>query len=123
MALGRVDAAIDALQKSSGGSADSIAFRSMVIGLRDPASRDATIDAMSRSTIAGMRPMAIPFVRWLRGDSATLDMIDAAGVPWRENGGSSILYFYLGPRLRENARVRALAEREGFPPMDSLMVR
>ncbi len=114
LALGQVDEAITAFEKSFGWpSIDTTASR-LVRGLRNPSTRAATIDAMAR---APNPVFAVPFFRWLRGDDATLAMLEAVVASGRGGGSSALtMYIMLGPKLRSNPRFLALLPRLGFPP-------
>ncbi len=115
LGLGNVDAAITAFAKSRGWpSTDTTATR-IIRGLRDPATRAAAIDELGRAE----NPVpAIPFFRWLRGDEATLRMLEAAAAAGRSAGSTMNLYFTLGPKLRANPRVLAILPIMGLPPQE-----
>jgi len=123
LALGKIDAAIDAMRTSSGSSADTAALMRAVRGLQNPVTRQPTIDDMAASADLDIRQLAIPFVRWLRGDSATLEMLDEALPRWRMGGRSGTVLSFLGPRLRASATFRAMAARAGYTPLDSVAGR
>jgi hypothetical protein len=89
-------------------------------GLRDPATRDATIDALGR---ADNPLLAIPFFRWLRGDDATLRMLEAAAAAGRTTGSALNMYIMLGPKLRATPRLLAILPRMGLPPQEKGPVR
>jgi tetratricopeptide (TPR) repeat protein len=113
LALGNVDDAITAFEKSRGWPHIDTASARIVRGLRDPATRAATIDAMGHAE----NPVAaIAFFRWLRGDDATLRMLEAAAAAGRTTGSAMNMYFSLGPKLRADPRVLAILPRMGLPP-------
>jgi tetratricopeptide (TPR) repeat protein len=122
LALGQVDEAITAFEKSRGRgwpNIDSTVPR-LVRGLRDPATRAATIDAIGR----GEHPMmAIPYFRWLRGDDATLSMLEAAAAAGRTTGSAMGMYIMLGPKLRANPRLLAVLPRMGLPAQERAPVK
>jgi hypothetical protein len=115
LALGKVDEAITAFEKSRGWPhIDSTSSR-IVRGLRDPATRAATIDALGRAE----NPVpAIPFFRWLRGDEATLRMLEAAAAAGHSTGSAMNMYIMLGPKLRANPRLLAFLPRMGLPSQE-----
>jgi len=115
LALGKVDEAITAFEKSRGWPQIDAASSRMVRGLRDSATRAATIDAMGRSDSP---VQAIPFFRWLRGDEATLKMLEAAAAAGHSTGSSLNTYIMLGPKLRANPRLLALLPRMGLPAQE-----
>ena len=118
LALGRMNEAITALRKSFGGiAADSGRAARLERGLTNPATRAATIDEMAR---AADPTMAIPFFRWLRGDDATLAMLEASAAAGHSPGTALFPYVLLGPKLRANPRLIALAKHLGFPPVNSV---
>jgi hypothetical protein len=111
-----VDEAITAYEKSRGWPhVDSSAAR-ITRGLRDPATRSATIDALGRGENL---PLAISFFRWLRGNDATLRMLEAAAATGRTLGSAMSLYVALGPKLRVDPRFTALIPRLGLPPQET----
>ncbi|MEP7324596.1 MAG: protein kinase, partial [Gemmatimonadota bacterium] len=76
LALGRMSEAIAALGKSFWGlAADSGGVVRLERGLTDPATRAATIDELAGRDDP---TLAIPFFRWLRGDEATLAMLESS---------------------------------------------
>ena len=116
LALGKVDEAITAYERSRGWPHIDSTSNRIVRGLRDPATRAATIDALGRAE----NPVsAIPFFRWLRGDEATLRMLEAAAAAGHSTGSAMNMYIMLGPKLRANPRLLALLPRMGLPPQES----
>ncbi|HEY7027011.1 MAG TPA: protein kinase [Gemmatimonadales bacterium] len=115
LALGRMTEAITALRKSFGGrAADSGRAARLERGLTDPATRAATVDELGR----GADPnLAIPFFRWLRGDDATLTMLESSVAAGHSPGTALFPYVLVGPKLRANPRLQALAQRLGWPPV------
>ena len=83
-------------------------------GLRDPATRDATIDAMLRAKDVGA---AIAFTRWLRGDDATVALLMRIDNVGRGPSPRLGLYTMLGPKLRADPRVRAILTKLGGRPV------
>jgi predicted TPR repeat methyltransferase len=115
LALGKMDDAITAFEKSRGWpKTDSSAAR-IARGLRDPATRAATIDAMGRVQDP---VMAIAFFRRLRGDDATLRMLEAAAAAGHTSGSALNMYIMLGPKLRGDPRFLAILPRLGLPPQE-----
>jgi len=116
LALGKVDEAISDFEKSRGWPHTDTTATRIMRGLRDPATRAATIDELARAE----NPVsAIPFFRWLRGDEATLKMLEAAAAAGRTTGSAMNTYIFLGPKLRANPRVLAILPRMGLPPQQS----
>lgn len=115
LALGKVDEAITAYEKSRGWPhIDSTSTR-IIRTLRDPATRGAAIDALGRAE----NPVsAIPFFRWLRGDEATLRMLEAAAAAGHSTGSAMNMYLMLGPKLRADPRLLAVLPRMGLPPQE-----
>ena len=106
--------AITALRRSFGGiAADSGRAARLERSLTNPATRAATMDELAR---AANPTMAIPFFRWLRGDDATLAMLEASAAAGHSPGTALFPYVLLGPKLRANSRFLALLPRLGFPP-------
>ncbi len=116
LALGNIDAAVTALDKSHGWPHMDTSSTRIVRGLRDPAARAATIDALAR---APDPELAIPFFRWLRGDEATLQMLEAAAASGHRTNGTLGMYVFLGPKLRIDPRLLAILPRMGLPAQDS----
>ncbi len=120
LALGKVDEAITAYEKSRGWPhVDTTAAR-IARGLRDPAIRAATIDALGR---AENPVLAIPFFRWLRGDDATLRMLESAAAAGHTSGGALNMYIMLGPKLRADPRFLAILPRLGLPAQEKEAAR
>jgi serine/threonine-protein kinase len=115
LALGKVEEAITAFERSRGWPHVDTTSSRITRGLRDPATRAATIDAMAR---AGNPVLAIPFFRWLRGDDATLRMLEAEAAAGRTTGSAMNMYIMLGPKLRANPRLLAVLSRMGLPPQE-----
>ncbi len=114
LALGHLDQALAAFEKSRAWpNLDTTSTR--IFGqLRNPATRAAALDAMAR--VENPVP-AVAFFRWLRGDDATLSMLERVVAAGHNGGGSSMnMYIFLGPKLRASPRFLALIPRLGFPP-------
>jgi TolB-like protein len=120
LALGKLDEAITAADKYRGWPHIDTAWTLTIRGLRDPATRDTTIDALGR---ADNPLLAIPFFRWLRGDDATLRMLEAAAAAGRTTGSALNMYIMLGPKLRATPRLLAILPRMGLPPQEKGPVR
>jgi hypothetical protein len=115
LALGKVDEAITAFEKSLGWPHVDTSSSRLVRGLKNPATRAATIDAMGRTK----NPIfAIPFYRWLRGEDATLRMLETAAATDHSTSSAMNFYIFLGPRLRTNPRFLAMMPRLGLPPQE-----
>jgi serine/threonine-protein kinase len=114
LALGHLDEALTAFEKSRGWAGLGMTSTRIVRQLRDPASRAAAVDAMARAE----NPVpAVAFFRWLRGDDATLSMLERVVASGRDGGGRAMyMYAFLGPKLRADPRFLALLPRLGFPP-------
>jgi serine/threonine-protein kinase len=114
LALGHLDLALTAFEKSRGWPSLDTTTTRIVARLRDPTTRGAAIDAMART---GNPVPAAVFSRWLRGDDATLSMLERVAAAGHDGGGSSMnMYLALGPKLRADPRFLALLPRLGFPP-------
>ena len=111
LALGHIDsAAIAARRYLAGGTGDTAAAARMERGLRDPATRDGTIDVMVKTRdIAG----AIAWTRWLHGDEATVALLAKVDGFGRGPTPTLGLLIALGPKLRADPRVRASLARIG----------
>jgi len=120
LALGKVDEAITAFEKSRGWPQTDSSVAGIARGLRDPATRSATIDALGRGQNVAV---STPFFRWLRGDDATLRMLEAAVATGRPVVGTLFLRYFLGPKLRSDPRFTALLPRLGLPPQEKVPVR
>ena len=120
LALGKLDEAFTAFEKSRGWpNIDTMSAR-IARGLRDPAIRAATIDELARRE----NPVvAIPFFRWLRGDEATLKMLEAAAAGGRTTGSAMNTYLFLGPKLRATPRVLAILPRMHLAPQENGQVK
>ncbi len=117
LALGRMSEAIAALGKSFPVLAlDSARVVRLERGLTDPATRAATIDELASLDDP---ILAIPFFRWLRGDEATLAMLESSFTAGHSLHGSALSFAQLGPKLRANPRFLALIPSLGFPPQGS----
>jgi len=115
LALGKVEEAIAAFEKSRGWPhIDDAAVSRLAGGLRNPATRSATIDAIGVENPV----LAIAFFRWLRGDAATLGMLEAAAAAGRSTGSAMNTYMFLGPKLRADPRLLAVIARMGLPPQE-----
>ena len=115
LALGRVDEAAAAYRRwLVGMGQDTTGASRLEHALLDPASRGRAIDAMvrARDVHAG-----VAFTRWLRGDNATVALLQQVASSGRGPTSTRVLYTILGPRLRANPRVQALAPTLGGPPL------
>jgi tetratricopeptide (TPR) repeat protein len=96
--------------------------------LRDPATRTAMIeelrkDAAPSTHYEGTALAAIAYVRWLRGAEATVALLQELASSGRGPDSTLILYAFLGPRLRADPRVQALAPKFGGPPLGGAVTR
>ena len=129
LALGHFDEAAAAYRRWLVGDVgvDGAAAAEIERRLRDPGTRAAMVDEILRGTRAadprradGRRNLGdvlvvIAYVRWLRGAEATvalLQKIAASG----SGPDTLVLYTFIGPRLRADPRVQALAAKFGGPP-------
>ena len=107
LGLGRIDeaaAVVGRLLRHEG--ADSAEAVRVESGLKNPASRSAMVDEIIRTNPV---KAALPFSRWLRGDDATVALLERMGGSGRAPGWSPLLTFtVMGPRLRAHPRVKAL---------------
>ena len=116
LALGKVNEAITAFDRSRGWPYTDTTLTPIIRALRNPATRAAAIDELARAE----NPLsAIPFFRWLRGDEATLRMLEAAAAAGHSTGSAMNTYIFLGPKLRVNPRFLAVLRRMGQPPQQS----
>ena len=82
------------------------------------ATREKATDDIIR---VGEPLQALALARWLRGDQAVIETLEAMV---RDNRGkdrfqSSSFYAILGPKLRVDPRLPVLARQLGLPPMQS----
>ena len=117
LALGHVDSAAASfrrVQRSQG--VDSATAARTERGLVDPATRDATVDALIRAEDLSAHHAAVAFARWTR-DTATVYRV-LERMAGQGTGSTPILMVYsmLGPNLRADPRVQALAVKIGAPP-------
>jgi hypothetical protein len=98
--------------------------RSRMIRLADlwatPATREKATDDIIRT---GEPLQALALARWQRGDNAVIETLEAMA---RDNRGkdrfqTSSFYAILGPKLRADPRLPALARQLGLPPPVSAM--
>jgi eukaryotic-like serine/threonine-protein kinase len=114
LALGHIDAAAVALRRFQMSQGDDSANAARVErGVRNAATRGATIDELEHWR--DVTP-AIAFTRWFRGDEATIALLER--IATRADRPTTTLFMnpVLGPRLRANPRVQALAPKFGGPP-------
>ena len=83
--------------------------------LRNPATRAAAIESVARS--GGTGP-AVAFARWLSGDEAAISLLERMQSAGRGPTPGALLWAILGPRLRANARIRALVPKFGGRPFE-----
>jgi len=83
-----------------------------------PAHRDKATDAIIRT---GEPIPALALARWLRGDQAAIETLEAIARDNRRKGLSMAmtLYCVLGPKLSVEPRVQAVARQLGFPAIQS----
>ena len=116
LALGRLEPALAALRTLARGMhVDSATVGRLERGLRDPATRGTAADELARR----IAPVpAIAFARWFEGEEAAFARMER--VPTNKHGPNNPLGLYtaLGPKLRANARVRALLPKFNWPPQD-----
>ncbi len=125
LALRRVDDAAVSLRNGLKGFGFTVVTpeeRSKMIRLADlwatPATREKATDDIIRT---GEPFQALALARWQRGDDAVIETLEAMV---RDNRGkdrfqSSSFYAILGPRLRADPRLPALARQLGLPPPQS----
>jgi TolB-like protein/tetratricopeptide (TPR) repeat protein len=115
LALGHLDDAMAALRtRLAGSGADSATVARTERGLRGAATRAATIDDLARTRCL---PCGLVLSRWLRGDEATIALLEALATGPHVSEHSLYYYGALGPKLRALPRVQALGPRFGWPPL------
>jgi tetratricopeptide (TPR) repeat protein len=116
LALGHMAKAAEAYRRYVVGEfgTDSAAAARIERGLDDPAARMAMIDEIRRS---GDWLAPVAYSRWLRGDEATIAVLEHLDGALKGPSATLGLYAHLGPRLRADPRVRALVRRLGGPPL------
>jgi tetratricopeptide (TPR) repeat protein len=117
LAIGHVDSAAASfrrVQRFQG--IDSATAARTERGLVDPATRDATVDALIRGEDLSAHQAAIAFARWTRDEAAVYRVLER--MAGQGTGSTPILTVYsmLGPKLRADPRVQALVARIGAPP-------
>ena len=106
LALGRVDRAVTAYRQWVGGiGGDTARTLQLEQELLDPARRGDAIRKMAQS---GHVFAALAFARWLSGDEAAIALLQRLASPGSGPTPGALVNGILGPRLRANARVRAL---------------
>jgi hypothetical protein len=125
LALRRLDDAALSLRNGLKGFGFTVVTpeeRSRMVRLADlwatPATREKATDDIIRT---GEPFQALALARWQRGDDAVIETLEAMV---RDNRGrdrfeSSSFYAILGPRLRADPRLPALARQFGLPPPQS----
>jgi hypothetical protein len=83
-----------------------------------PASREKATDDIIRT---GEPPQALALARWQRGDDAVIETLEAMARDNRAKDSlqASSFYAILGPRLRADPRLPALAKQLGLPSVVS----
>ena len=143
LALGHLDEAAAAYRRWLVGEAGlpGAAAAEIERRLRDPAARAAMVEELRQNALGpaksragapraaagassvlrddGDAHAAIAYTRWLRGEEATVALLQDLAAAGRGPGSTLILYSFLGSRLRANPRVQALAPRFGGPPLVS----
>ena len=113
LALGHVDSAATAVRRYvTGFTGDSAGAARMERGLRDPATRDATVAAMAKTEDLAA---AVAFTRWLHGDEAVVALLARLDGFGRGPTPGLGMIGALGPKLRADPRVRATLVRLGAP--------
>ena len=116
LALGNTDAAIDALGKFVVQRLKyPVLSERLTRELRDPATRDRAVDALSRSDLM----LSIPFFRWWRGDEATIAMLQASVRSRKTNLAIGLDGATLGTTMISDPRVQAIAVQLDLPRPDS----
>jgi serine/threonine protein kinase/tetratricopeptide (TPR) repeat protein len=128
LALGQLDQAAVALRSCLNGHGFLVNSRHPPEMIRlaeewnDPSLRKRATDAIIRT---GEALQAIALARWLRGDSAAVETVEAAARDGRLANVSYRLAIYavLGPKLRIEPRVEAALRAAGFEPPAEARVR
>ena len=118
LALKHPDAAVDAFVRAAMNvpevsGADSATVAQIAHGLRDQSAHAKAVDQL---VSLGGGVAAASFFRWERGDDATVRMLVDQVRAGRGPGHTLAIYALLGPRLRSDPRIRAIAGQMGSPP-------
>ena len=115
LALGHMDEAAAAYRRwlVGEGGVDSAAAAQIERRLRDPATRAAMVEELRQNGTTATAPAAastdahaaIAYVRWLRGEEATVALLREIASSGRGPDSTLMLYGFLGPRLRADPRV------------------
>ncbi|MEO8360603.1 MAG: protein kinase [Vicinamibacteria bacterium] len=125
LALSKMDDAAVSLRTGLNGIAFTIVTkdeRARMIRLADEWAIPATREKATENIIRTGEPLqALALARWQRGDKATIETLEAIVRDDRRKGVSSALVVYgiLGPKLRLDPRVQAVARQLGFPPLQT----
>jgi len=117
LALGHVDSAAASFRRvlrSEG--VDSATAAATERGLVDPATRDATVDALIRGDDLQGHHAAVAFARWTRDEAAVYRVLERMAGQGTGSTPIIIAYALLGPKLRADPRVQALMAKVGAPP-------
>ena len=106
IALGHLDQAVHAYKRWLVGMGDDTTRAlNLARELQDPAARGTAIQKMvERNDMHS----AVAFARWLGGDDAAIQLLERKPSAGRGPTPGMLMAVILGPRLRANARIRAL---------------
>ena len=117
LALGHVDSAAASfrrVQRFQG--VDSATAARTERGLVDPATRNATVDALIRGDDLHAHHAAVAFARWTRDDATVYRVLERMAGQGTGSTPVVTVYSMLGPKLRADPRVQALVSKIGAPP-------
>lgn len=123
LALRKLEDAAVSLRTGLNGIAFTVVTRderARMIRLADDWANAATREKATENIIHTGEPLqALALARWQRGDKAAIETLEAIVRDDRRKGVSSALTVYgiLGPKLRLDPRVQAVARQLGFPPL------
>ncbi|MEP6832290.1 MAG: protein kinase [Gemmatimonas sp.] len=111
MALGSLEQAVFAYRRWLVGMGDdTVQVANLEAELQNAATRNAAIQKMvARNDMHA----AVAFTRWLSGDEAVVQLLERKPSAGRGPTPTALMLGILGPRLRENARVRVIIPKLG----------